>query len=501
MAAPEDREQLLRHGFVIIRGLLSDRWLEDMRALTEALIVTHKALLPEDAQADPRPGCFAGTLSPYAEPLASAIDADTARWVELWSSPESPLHAVSSGLLGVEDAALASMEVLCQDPPHGPGDRLAGGRLVEAPAAPGSWHRDFYPSRCAPLESWAADAADGGPTCALRCPSLHVLCAVPCCVLMAAVACFRYIQWNVALYDDDVLHVVPDSHDRPPTPAQSACLHSGGLGAGRGAFAGMLPGTLPVLLAAGDGVAYINQIIHRASHYNGNSNPSGYGHCHRRTVHGGYFAAAGYPWPTPFAAHLTPASQATFTRWSRRHLDNLAQEEATLRAVIEANPEVYRSNLQDLVAGHRGPAGCRHATILLSKAARRIFFYHHPELDQNTQEQLGTPGGEWTDYCDVRALQDPALWSRFTRAEAQTLWARMAHIDAAMREPEPPQGTERESFQPALPLDAGESVGVLNWQPGFQGGPTEYRFHSCPDVAEFRPGGRLEPAWGSSSRL
>jgi hypothetical protein len=158
---------------------------------------------------------------------------------------------------------------------------------------------------------------------------------------------------------------------------------------------------------------------------------------------------------------------------------------ATLRAVINGDAAAYR---RDVVIGHSGPCACRHSAILFSKAARRIFFYHHPEIDRNTQEQPGTPGGEWTDNCDARALQDPILWPRFTRADARKLWARMRHIDAAMREPEPEP--EREPME-GPQLD-------LNWQPGFQGGPTEYSFHSCPDVAEFQPGGRLEPAWSAT---
>jgi hypothetical protein len=202
MASASDREHLLRHGYVIIQALLPPRWLDAMRDLTEDLIERHKELT--EVQGEHRPGCFAGTMSPYVEPLASAIDFTTAAWVELWASPESPVQRVSSGLLNVDDAALASMEgifdntpaehlprktfcfmghvfddrwfmcdaVLCQDPPHRSSHKLAGQRLVEAPSAPGTWHRDFYPSRCAPLESWAADAAEsGGPT---------------------------YIQWNIA---------------------------------------------------------------------------------------------------------------------------------------------------------------------------------------------------------------------------------------------------------------------------------------------------------------
>ena len=102
--------------------------------------------------------------------------------------------------------------------------------------------------------------------------------------------------------------------------------------------------------------------------------------------------------------------------------------------------------------------------------------------------------GEWTDNCDARALQDPLLWSRFTRAEAWKLWECMQHIDAAMREPEPEPELEPE------PTEAPQ-VDELRWEPGFQGGPTEYTFHSCPAATEFQPGGRLEPVWGAEARL
>ena len=55
----------------------------------------------------------------------------------------------------------------------------------------GIWHRDFYPQRCAPLDSYANDIKETGP---------------------------RYIQWNLSLYDDEVLWVVPGSHVRAASP-------------------------------------------------------------------------------------------------------------------------------------------------------------------------------------------------------------------------------------------------------------------------------------------
>ena len=90
-------------------------------------------------------------------------------------------------------------------------------------------HRDFYPQRCAPLDSYANDIKETGP---------------------------RYIQWNLCLcvsgecainrannkgdhhwkdlddayiprsrYDDSVLWVVPGSHTRRATPEEDAQLY------------------------------------------------------------------------------------------------------------------------------------------------------------------------------------------------------------------------------------------------------------------------------------
>lgn len=53
--------------------------------------------------------------------------------------------------------------------------------------------------------------------------------------------------------------------------------------------------------------------------------------------------------------------------------------------VITGDAAAYRMNLQDVVPGHSGPSGCRQSAILLSKAARRLFFHHHSEMDRNTQ--------------------------------------------------------------------------------------------------------------------
>jgi hypothetical protein len=160
-----EREQLLRCGFVVLRGLVPPGAVDRMRTATDMLVERHKEL--NNTQADHAPGCFDGTCrwehatlaidrvgyrsgrralrvlawlglglglgcSPYVEPLASAVGVSTAEWVDFWAGPASPVHAVSSALLGVGDASLASMEVLCQDPP--PLDEPAAATTAQAAA-------------------------------------------------------------------------------------------------------------------------------------------------------------------------------------------------------------------------------------------------------------------------------------------------------------------------------------------------------------------------------
>ena len=54
----------------------------------------------------------------------------------------------------------------------------------------------------------------------------------------------RYVQWNMALYDDEVLWVVPYSHNRLNTAKENAQLATDDCAP--------LPGSIQVKLAAGD---------------------------------------------------------------------------------------------------------------------------------------------------------------------------------------------------------------------------------------------------------
>ena len=124
-----------------------------------------------------------------------------------------------------------------------------------------------------------------------------------------------------------MLWVVPGSHVRKATPEEDACLRSGGVATGRGAFREPLPNALQVKLKAGDGVAYSSPaILHWGSRY---------GDCKRRTLHGGYCVPGfGYSSGTPFLPLLSPSAQACFRRWEERHAHQVDAEERALRSLL-----------------------------------------------------------------------------------------------------------------------------------------------------------------------
>jgi hypothetical protein len=419
---PGDRAALRRDGYVVLRQVIPPE-------LLPGLQTAHDALVEQMARVQGLASIAGVGRTNLGGELAHAIDVSTAACVDYWTHPS--FHGVSSNLLGVEDAAAQGMMMLCDEV------------RPEEEQTKGIWHRDFYPSRCAPLESYANDMDESGP---------------------------RYIQWNLCLHDDDVLWVVPKSHNRRATPEEDACLRSGGFATGRGAFREPLPNALHVQLKAGDGVAYASPaILHWGSQY---------GRVKRRTLHGGFAVPGiGHSSPTPFLPHLTLTAQAAFQRWSARHVALLDKQEAALRAALVPGGASRFAELVDGLVPGRGVAGRAHSTVLLSKAARRCFFYHHTEqivdVVQEPPQEVGN-----TDKGLISANQPGGLfpggteiWERFTPAESVKLWGAFEHIDAALQQPGPHQGG-------------------LGWEPGFQGGLSSYAFH------ETLPSEQLVPRLG-----
>lgn len=113
---------------------------------------------------------------------------------------------------------------------------------------------------------------------------------------------FSQIQWNVALQDDAVLHVVPGSHRRALTTEECRILKGD-------RFDPSMPGSVSVDLKAGDGVVYHSNVIHGVC----NPQPK-----KRRTIHWYWVGRDQYdpyrpnydPLPASLLPHLDPVIAA-----------------------------------------------------------------------------------------------------------------------------------------------------------------------------------------------
>ncbi len=389
------RDQFLEDGYVILRGVIPPQQLEGLRRAHEVLVERQKEIWARERGPDDPPG---GVWETHAQPrlnlgaLADQIDAQTIGAVEIWLHEN--MQGVSSRLLGVEDAAVTEMMVMCNPVRD---HETAGHR---------GWHRDFYPPHTAPLQGYADDILEYGP---------------------------RYIQWNLPLYDDSVLWVVPGSHTRLNTAEENAALNSDARTP--------VPGAVQTHLSAGDGVAYILPLLHWGSRYNARM---------RRTIHGG-FSEYTTQKNLPFVEHLSPVSQAAFKRWNERSAKTFEHIEEALRAVVDGDGTAYKAALERLHPG-RGEKGRLLSTIFLSKSAKRIHQLKSPDFDSlPEQEQV------WATSIHPMTLQwGKPLADRFSDQEAGILWTRFKFVDDLLQDE------------------------AVQWVPGFQGDETHYYFDQVP---------------------
>ncbi len=230
-----DRDRFLKEGYLIVKEAVPRGKLEQVRAAYEVLVDRQREIWkaergPDDPSGDQWETARQPRLNLTTPPLVDRLDPETAPAVEVWL--EENIRGVSSALLGEPTAAVTQMMMMCSPVrDHGPAQ----------------WHRDLHPIDTAPLQGYIDDILEAGP---------------------------RYVQWNIPLYDDSVLWVVPGSHIRLNTPEENEVM---------GADPRQpLPGGVQTHLEAGDGVIYILPILHWGSNYST---------ALRRTVHGGGFNA------------------------------------------------------------------------------------------------------------------------------------------------------------------------------------------------------------------
>ena len=396
------REQLMEQGYLVLREVIPPARLEQLRADFETLVERQKRIWAQERGPDDPPGGDWETRpQPRLVSYDKLIDEATASTVEVWLQ-ESTL-GVSRQLLSVPEAAsVAGMMLMCSPVrDHGPA----------------AWHRDIHPIDMAPLAGLQQDLLENGP---------------------------KYLQWNIALYDDNVLWVVPGSHRRLNTEAENRSLSDNPRRA--------LPGGIPVELNAGDAVVYINYMLHWGSNYSPTT---------RRTIHGGHSIFPYYP-DISFTEFLSPGARAAFTQWDGKSAALQDATEVALRAALNGDAGAYFAALEALQPG-AGEDGKMVLTIYLCKAVLHIQVVKHRNATAGADASSDPLEGITEDYRQ-RALTShpisinwgPKFAERFTVDEAAALHRRFAILDDKLQ-------AEHEHFAP-----------------GFQARPMRYFFNRMP---------------------
>ena len=386
-----EKSLLMEQGFLILREVIPPSSLEHMRENYDVVVERQKEIWAEQRGPDDPPG---GRWEMAPQPRVGAvddrIDESTADAVEIWFHENT---------LGV------ARQLLCHPEPL-----VVGMHLMCSPArdhGPAAWHRDIHPIDMAPLANLQADLLENGP---------------------------RYLQWNIPLYDDNVLWVIPGSHRRLNTEAENKILMDDNTKP--------LPGGIPVELKAGDGVVYINFLFHQGSDYSTKL---------RRTIHGGHciFAASR---DLGFTKFLSPTARETIERGAHRISELEDVTEIALRSIMAKDPGAYRDALETLQPG-AGEEGKMVLTIYLSKIA--LFIHYLKNQDGN---DLAEPLRQRAVRPHAITLHwGPQFADRFTDEEADVLQQRFAALDAKLQ-------AEKEHFVP-----------------GFQSQPMRYFFNEMSE--------------------
>lgn len=387
-----DRNKLMEQGFLILREVVPPTLLEHLRESYSVIVDRQKEIWVEQrGPNDPPCGYWELSSQPRVGEVENLIDQSTANAVEIWFHENT--MGVARELLLNPDPIVMGMHLMC-NPVRNFG--------------PAAWHRDIHPIDMAPLANIQGDLLENGP---------------------------RYLQWNIPLYDDDVLWVVPGSHLRLNTEAENQQLLLD--------KTKPLPGGIPVDLKAGDGVIYINLLFHQGSNYSTKL---------RRTIHGAH-GFASHARDLGYTEFLSSSTRKRIERGSQKITNLENATETALRSVISKEPVTYLNALETLQPGI-GNKGKTLFTIYLSKAA--LFIHHLKGLDS---DNLPSPLQKRAVSPHPLSLHwGPEFSERFTDDEAAILKQRFATLDSKLQ------------------------ADVEHFVPGFQSQPMRYFFEAMTET-------------------
>ena len=397
-----NRIQFMEEGYLVLREVVPPKELEALRESYELMVSRQRDIWArERASHNPPGGVWETSPQPRLnlgnDPLAGLVDDKTASAIEIWAHEN--MQGVSSELLGEADAGVTEMMLMCNP---------------VRDCGPAAWHRDHHPIDTAPLQGYIDDIVETGP---------------------------RYVQWNLSLYDDSVLWVLPGSHLRANSEAENQQLLADPKVP--------LPAAVQTHLNAGDGVVYILPILHWGSNYSRKM---------RRTIHGG-FSNHTYYQTFDYIDYLSPEVQDMFHRWNERSDQMKVWTGNAIRAVIDKRPDAYHAALEKLHPD-RGEKGKMLSTVFLCKAACFVAQMHGCELTDIPDDLKNRGKG----FHAITLNWGPPFAERFTKEEAAIVWERFKPLDALLK-------TDEEQYLP-----------------GFQSGPMHYYFNEMPTnfgVADF----------------
>ena len=368
-----NKSLLRRDGYLILRNVIPADRLDAVRTACEGLLDRQREIWRREAGPDDPPGgMWEKHMQPRVPDFHALVDEETAPAVEVWLS--EPIMGTSREMLSGPEAVPMHMMMMCNP------------RIDHGPA---KWHRDIGNNGVAPLWLLQEELAETGP---------------------------RYLQWNLPLYDDDVLWVIPGSHRRLNTPEEDRQLKDDPRSP--------LPGGMPVKLKAGDGLIYYHSMLHWGSNYSTKL---------RRTVHGGISVHA-MPRDPGFTRHLSPSSAAAFQTWNRRAAEQRDLTAQALRGVLDGDAAAFRTALEGLHPG-AGPASKLTLTACLAEAARHIHLLRQTDFDELPEDLQR----EAKSLHPLTLGWGPDFGERFSDAEADELWRRFdwlaQRLHAEPREP------------------------------------------------------------------
>ncbi len=386
MAFQVDPQQFLDDGYIILREVIPPERLDELRASFEVLVERQKAIWAREIQpGDPAGGVWDTHKQPRLK-YDTVVDESTANTVELCMG-ENTL-GVSRQLIRGSEVGLHELQLFCSPVrDHGPD----------------KWHRDTSPTTDAPLQGLAMDMMANGP---------------------------GYVQWNLPLYDDNVLWVIPGSHRRANTDEENRQLLENDRAP--------LPGGIPVELKAGDAVAYTTFILHWPSNYSSKLRRTMiFGH---QTFLGPLYRFFHLWWNVSFAKNLPADLRAPFEHWDQCIAREHDLIESIYRAMLDRDASAFQTGL---LALHSGEVGRMVCVTILCKVAQKLY-------------QMTRPGFVQQRAGDASLYLYEDILRRFSRDEIELIWQRFGTLDAKLQ------------------MDKEQIV------PGAQGQATKYRGYEMP---------------------